>query len=548
MQAPAQSLTQTFNLQPGWNAIWLEVDPPDRTPAVVLGDLNFVSLWTWSERVSATDFIQNPSSSGWNRAQWLAAFPAQSPEAMLGNLHAILPRRAYLVKIAGTNAVDWHVTGTPSLQTTEWLPGRFHLRGLPVDPGAPPTFLGFFRPSPAHYDTRQATLEPAYRLKPSGEWVEIDPNAPVRRGEAYWIRARAPSNYQGPFSLEHTSGPGLEFGDAAPRGRLTVRNHSVLSQVIRFESATDLESPLALDHGSLATPRFTGFQTHEEGVAPGGVKHLRLLVDAVPGSFSTHTNIYRASDGQGTMYYLPVRIAASQQAGSGSTGGLTNGSLNTGLWMGSVVITNVAQAHATNATAAGTVSAGFPMRVLIHVDDHGQASLLREAALLYGRTTPDGQSNPAPFSLLVTQPARLARVLAANPASGRITGRRVSTSHFDFDTRSGQYELPLTGIFAIGNQLTGTIDLTPDLPGNPFLHRYHPDHGTNRAYPVSRDFTFRFEAAEIRTGNRTLPAIAGTYSETIMGLHKLPLMTSGSLYLQRISEVGTLNAEAPSAF
>ena len=111
-----------FELQPGWNAVWLEVDPPDRAPSVVFGDLPVASVWTFSERVSATDFIQNPGTAGWNRAQWLAYFPASSPEARLANLYAVLPQRAYLVRVAGSNTVNWAVTGKPVLRTPSWVP------------------------------------------------------------------------------------------------------------------------------------------------------------------------------------------------------------------------------------------------------------------------------------------------------------------------------------------------------------------------------------------------------------------------------------------
>ncbi len=94
----AQELTQTITLRPGWNAVWIEVDPTNRQPAVVFAGLPLAGVWTWSERISATDFIQNPEVTGWNRARWLAYFPPNSSQAPLANLYAVLPRRAYLLK------------------------------------------------------------------------------------------------------------------------------------------------------------------------------------------------------------------------------------------------------------------------------------------------------------------------------------------------------------------------------------------------------------------------------------------------------------------
>ena len=106
----AQTLTQTFHLQPGWNAIWLEVDPPDRRPEVVLRGLNFVSVWTWSERLTATDFIQNPSSAGWNRAQWLAHFQVPASEIESARPEALvwaLERGSRSGRVAYQFARDW---------------------------------------------------------------------------------------------------------------------------------------------------------------------------------------------------------------------------------------------------------------------------------------------------------------------------------------------------------------------------------------------------------------------------------------------------------
>ena len=105
----SQELTQTIPLQPGWNSVWLEVEPADRTPSVVFAGVPVASVWTFSERVSATDFIQNPESTGWNRAKWLAYFPTNSPEARLANLFAVLPQRAYLLKIDGIQPVPWRI-------------------------------------------------------------------------------------------------------------------------------------------------------------------------------------------------------------------------------------------------------------------------------------------------------------------------------------------------------------------------------------------------------------------------------------------------------
>ncbi|MEI9961485.1 MAG: hypothetical protein WDM76_10270 [Limisphaerales bacterium] len=142
--AKAQQFTQSITLQPGWNAIWLEVDPTNRSPASVFGNLPLASVWTWSERVTATDFIQNPATAGWNRNQWLGWFPTNSPEASLANLYAIIPARAYLIKLAGTAPVTFQVTGKVVPQPTTWSANQYNLRGFPANPGAVADVSGSF--------------------------------------------------------------------------------------------------------------------------------------------------------------------------------------------------------------------------------------------------------------------------------------------------------------------------------------------------------------------------------------------------------------------
>jgi len=107
--AQARWVTEVITLQPGWNAVWLQVDPTNRAPASVFANFPLASAWTWSERLSATDFIQNPERTGWNRSQWLAHFASDSPEARLANLFAVLPQRAYLLKIDGIQPVPWRI-------------------------------------------------------------------------------------------------------------------------------------------------------------------------------------------------------------------------------------------------------------------------------------------------------------------------------------------------------------------------------------------------------------------------------------------------------
>ena len=48
LTARPQNYTQTFTLQPGWNSLWLEVQPENNDASVVFAGLPLESAWTSS--------------------------------------------------------------------------------------------------------------------------------------------------------------------------------------------------------------------------------------------------------------------------------------------------------------------------------------------------------------------------------------------------------------------------------------------------------------------------------------------------------------------
>jgi hypothetical protein len=112
------------------------------------------------------------------------------------------------------------------------------------------------------------------------------------------------------------------------------------------------------------------------------------------------------------------------------------------------------------------------------------------------------------------------------------------------------HEVRLTGQFAPGSNLAGSIYLGAGHPTNPFRHRRHPDHTTG--YPITRAISIQFDSATgtnaFLTAGFGVDRITGSYREEISGLHKplgpnqnLGLITVGSIVLNRISSVATLN-------
>jgi hypothetical protein len=545
--ARGQGFEQKVELRPGWNSVWLEVDPPDRDPAVVFEGLPFVSVWTWSERVSATDFILNPGDAGWNRAQWLSFFPTNSPESVVSNLRAILPQRAYLIRLAGTDDVTWTVKGRPVLRKRSWVPDRFNLAGFPVDPDIPITFRAFFRPSSAHYDPVADRLEPIFQLSADGKWTAVAPEETMKRGVAYWVKVRGASDFVAPFNIELNSGELADFDATQRTVTLTLHNRQSLSKGIEIQHvgltiAHLVWLPPALP-GVTNVPTPIGMST--QLVAGGSSHRLVMGVDRskLPTATSTgktHETILNLRDQAGTLFHVSARALADP------------GPSLTGLWLGTAAITNVAAtADSGDATGTGSVATPFPLRVLLHVDTTGQVTLLREVTMVFASTNAGiGVVDPSVIQKFNTRPIRLLtdpnvvnKLSPLDLRNGRLVGRRLTAPHFDFSVGTGQYQLPLTGTFALSNQLSGVLNVPADLPTNPFLHRYHPDHGADRSYAITRTLQLLLASSDTGAAGEDDLSISGTYSEVIEGLHKNVLTTAGSLSLRRISDVGTLNAE-----
>src|SRR5437762_14301529 len=94
--ARGQNVTQSFTLQPGWNAIYLEVRPADNSTATIFSNLPVASVWTRAERLSSIDSIQDASEELFNRAGWLGWLHPSRPQALPRNLVAFAANRAYL--------------------------------------------------------------------------------------------------------------------------------------------------------------------------------------------------------------------------------------------------------------------------------------------------------------------------------------------------------------------------------------------------------------------------------------------------------------------
>jgi hypothetical protein len=551
--AAAPVVQQTFQLRPGWNAIWLEVQPADNSSDSVFANLPVASVWTRAERLSSVDFIQDPSEQAFNEAGWLGWFHPSRPEAFLGNLFTVQANRAYLIKLTNGAPINWSVTGRPSLRASAWVPDSYNLRGLPVDPSLPPTFLNFFRASKAHYDTATSQLQKVYRLN-GGQWTLVAPGETITAGEAYWIYTKGASDYAAPLRVSVDLGDGLDYGLELTELNLRVANQTTAPMNVTVQES-GASGPPALSYYQFNPTLGGQWPALPAPLAisstAGSETRLRLAVRRQDISGSDYSSVLQIRDGAGTRVFVPV----SAEKGTGVPGVHARA----GLWVGSATIKAVSEPHSANPATPTPAKSQLSLRLVIHVDANGQARLLKEVLQMWrdGTYTNDASGSqvvdrPGQYVLL-TDDSLIPLFKGATVRDGESVGRRLSTIGYDFPAASGNNALNMSGAFAIGQSLIGTLTLPFDHPTNPFKHKFHPDHDNlnvrfdgpaTEAYTTTRQIRLDFAASP--PDGPAAPdfgynEMGGTYRETITGIHKNAIYVAGTFRLTRVSLIAQLN-------
>jgi len=554
-------VTQSITLQPGWNAVWLEVEPEDNASDVVFSNLPVASAWERVEKLSSVEYIQSPSEAMFNEAGWAHWYPPDRTESFLNNLNIMLANRAYLLRCTNTAPVEWNLTGRPSLRRPSWVPDAFSLHGLPVDPTSPPSFAVFFRPSTAHYNTATTQLQSMLRLdSASGQWAPVAPGDPIESGRAYWIFTAGASDFLAPLNLVLDQGDGLDFGPDLADLTLRLENlgSSPVNAVLR-----------ELGGASNSILAYHQFSTNQGGqwpdmpptlavnASPNQQVRLRLAARRQDLGGNGYTSVIEIVNGAGTRLLVPVNVEKPDPAPD-----LPISNDLAGLWVGSASINAVSEAHAADAVTPTPTKSELNLRLILHVDAGGQTRLLKEVIQMWreGTFTNDAGGNqvierPGTYVLL-TDDTRIGEFQGATVRDGVTVGRRLSTVGYDFPATPATNYLNVAGTFAIGQTLSVTLNLPYDQQTNPFLHSYHPDHDSlNSRFdgPAAESYTLtRQVEMDIASSPPAGPAVpdygfnelAGNYRETITGLHKNPIHISGTFRLRRASYIPELNASA----
>jgi len=262
---------QTFNLKPGWNAIYLAVEPANSAVDTVFAGIPWSSVWRFKNKRDQVQFIQDMSEAQWDSAKWLVRWPLKqtnglangqaNPVAFDNTLSKVSRHNAYLVHIPGTNSFTLRVQGGNGHLPTRWVTDNYNLIGLPVNPtpvlaatggsgagvptapsGAPtqtapsgPKVQDFISSYPELWDGTQSAPRGMYRLTVDGIWAPMVAGDEVKYGEAYWVYAKGAPNTSGSFGLELDYGESLDFPDDNDRRTIKLINPKATSTKVRIQ-------------------------------------------------------------------------------------------------------------------------------------------------------------------------------------------------------------------------------------------------------------------------------------------------------------------------
>ncbi len=533
-QVDGAPVSQIFELENGWDAILLEVDPVDPDPESIFAGISdqLVSVWMWNSNTGTVEFIQDPTELTQSNPQFLSYLPDNPGFA--NSLHAIQGNSAYLIQTSGTATLT--VTGEPLLPQMDWKPNSFNLAGFHLKSGSETTFNSFFSPYPEFQDA-DGNLTEIYVLdNNTAEWQQVlatDTDL-MQKGEAFWVYCRGSSQFPGTMRVQTEQSSRLDFGTVLSTQDIRITNISDAWQHFTIgQSSSNIPLYYQYYNPDTKTTDWYSFadDAYDELDLLSGESHtLRIGVkrDGLDAGTFYETNLvlYGSSDSKGTEIAIPVSVTGTDYRG---------------LWVGQVTLNQVNEVHSLNGADTETLKntgSEFSFRLILHYDGI-TTKLLNQVVQLWSAT-----EGP----VLVTEDANLASLGPLTLRDGRPVGRRISAPAFGtlYEGTSVIHAKTMgSGFGSDGIQLEVLLEKpvgAEEDRTNPFVHQYNPDHQDYYAFQISRTITLTFGPIDgtsnfIGWGSSE---VGGIYLESITGLHKDTIRMKGTFKLHKVSDITTL--------
>lgn len=572
----AQWVTQSIDLHPGWNAVFLHVDLSHTDLKFVQNDASspIMEIWMWRPAPSTIQFFQDPQDPVGTGTQW--GFWQRSTPAN-ATLSSLVGDSAYLVFVAGTSNYTWNLLGKPVVPGNRWSGDGQNLIGFSTPSANAPALDAFFSPVPEfrrglevyHYPGGESGSPQTERVFPF-----MFSSKKLVRGQAFWMRNLDTFNrYSGAFDLALASRSGINFGESGGQTSFRIRNQTkaavtVTVKLLASEAAPSGQTSIAgtpplLIRGALNTTNLSyGYTSLNQG---GSFQWTLSAAGSLGSDVEVVLGVNRAamSGAEGALFGGLLQFTDSlgySQLDVPVSAKITS---SAGLWVGNAAVSHVGHylhkyAKATNEThmAAILTSLGRSNgNGTNYVLDAGTGLIIVQTAtsgayLSTNLVTDSGAVvRPATLRLIVHNPtgAANARLLqqvfyGADKSSNTVVSTTQSALHPDllsYARRITAPHLPWTPSnqsWAFNGRLRSSGGITTevvtgydDQASNPFLHTYHPDHD-NLDATFSSKLPLGQESFEIRrslTLTSTPPlddfksltssggVLSGTYVETI---------------------------------
>lgn len=343
------TMTQDFTLQPGWNAIYLGVEPLNGSPlgadgAPTLSVMEWVfqalaesdaleSVWTYTQPVSSKDFIIDPNEGLWDEPGWERYVPVQmigadgKSQGFLSNLYTLHADTGYLVKLRDDLGapVTLSITGRPVVSHHRWELDVWNLTGFPLPPAGGAT-VGAMKAASSITDMRGLTT--------AGAWTKLTDDVALQYGQSYLVFYGDPgegrTNFTAPLEVQEIAGRGLTFQAGYQGSRQTFELENL--------TGTAMTVNLALKTGSLVVKQVTGMPGSEVltqlpvnlDIAAHWAEPIVLQVSSSGLTGPVEDLLQISSTAPGVRWLVPIAAKPGSYDG---------------LWVGEVVVNNVSEAR-----------------------------------------------------------------------------------------------------------------------------------------------------------------------------------------------------------
>lgn len=544
----AQWITQSFQLQPGWNAVYLHVDASHRTLSELIDTDSsnpIQEVWLWRDELPTAQFFSGPQAPTVTGSQWYNWTRSLGPSSPLQRL---IPNSAFLVRVSNNvSSYTWNLKGKPVPPRYRWTSTGLNFIGFPTLPANPPSFESFLSLAPEIQQFARVFRYPGGELG-TGNPVQVMGlrTASVRRGEAFWIRAGTLFNrYFGPFELSLQDSGGVVFGDARARYRVRIRNIvsqpvTVKLQMISSETppsgqAAIVAVPPVLVRGELDPATLGHAHT---ALADGPQEWTLAPKDQVGSEVEVVLGLNRSTmNGNPSDLFAGVlRFTDSFNFSQVDIPVSAVVAAKGGLWIGQASVTQVAHFLTTYQrdsqgrpvtgsdgrhvvtdvnTSMGGVVRSFPLRLILHINEGDQKTYLMQR-VFYGTGNQDNSFVTRWYINPVVSWSE-----AALKRDEIFNAFRISAAHLPF-TPTNQIWL-CEGELKRDSTLKATVVLDyDDHASNPFLHTYHPDHDNlSAAFEAEQPQGFESYRVERQIFLRVTPPLLNNFANLTSGSNAL---------------------------